>query len=81
KLGDVNSDGLIDAVDASMVLSEYAKVSSNINGSFSDNQKKAADVDANSFIDAVDASKILSYYAYVSSGSGQKVSLSEFIKK
>ena len=81
KLGDVNSDGLIDAVDASMVLSEYAKVSSNIKGSFSDNQKKAADVDENSLIDAVDASKILSYYAYVSSGSGQKVTLSEFIKK
>ena len=80
-LGDVNGDNYIDAVDASMVLSEYAKVSSNLNGSFNDKQKKAANVDNNSYIDAVDASKILSYYAYVSSGNGQKVTLSEFIKK
>jgi hypothetical protein len=64
-----------------MVLSEYAKVSANLKGSFNDKQKKAANVDNNSYIDAVDASKILSYYAYASSGSGQKVTLSEFIKK
>lgn len=80
-LGDVNGDKLIDAVDASMVLSEYAKISSNVQGSFNDDQKKAADVDYNGLTDAVDASKILSYYAYASSGSGQKMTLQEFIKK
>ena len=80
-LGDVNGDKLIDAVDASMVLSEYAKISSNVQGSFNDAQKKAADVDSNSLTDAVDASKILSYYAYASSGSGQKMTLQEFIEK
>ncbi|MBP5430847.1 dockerin type I domain-containing protein [Ruminococcus sp.] len=65
--GDVNGDGEVNAVDASLVLREYALLSGETqSGSFTDAQKKAADIDENGFVDAVDASRILSYYAYVS---------------
>ena len=82
--GDVNNDGEINAVDASMMLKEYAKLSSSEHkGSFSGAQKKAADIDDNGYIDAVDASLTLSYYAYVStlkSGSTPK-SIKEYAAK
>lgn len=79
-MGDINSDGFINAVDASAVLSEYAKLSgSSGKGDFTDAQKTAADVDGNSRIDAVDASKILSYYAYASTEKGTVKSITEFI--
>ena len=78
--GDVNNSGKIDAVDASAVLSEYAKLSgSSGKGDFTDAQKTAADVDDNGKIDAVDASKILSYYAYASTEKGTVKSITEFI--
>lgn len=65
KLGDVNGDGKVDAVDASKVLSEYARrSSSNPVKLFTENQLNVADVDANDHVDAVDASRILAYYAY-----------------
>ena len=65
--GDLNGDGEVNAVDASLVLREYAQLSGETqSGSFTDAQKKAADIDENGFVDAVDASSILSYYAYVS---------------
>ena len=70
KLGDVNGDGFIDAVDSSKALKEYAALSSeNGKGTFTEAQKKAADIDKNGIIDSVDASKILSYYSYVSSST------------
>ena len=63
-LGDVDNNGIVDAVDASKVLSEYARVSSNAKSTFGEAQKKAADTNKDGFIDAVDASKILALYAY-----------------
>ena len=63
-LGDVDNNGIVDAVDASKVLSEYARVSSNAKNTFGETQKKAADANKDGFIDAVDASKILAFYAY-----------------
>ena len=82
KLGDINSDGLVDAVDASGVLAEYAKLSSkNGKGDFTADQRKAADVDKNDKVDSVDASKILAYYAYLSkSTTGAKMSIEDFVK-
>ena len=65
-LGDINSDSAINAVDASEILSEYARVSTNQAPKFTEAQKKAADVDNNGAINAVDASQVLSYYAYKS---------------
>ena len=80
KMGDVNHNGLVDAVDASMVLSEYAALSAGKMRSFSREQVLAADIDRNGVIDAVDASKVLSYYAYLSSG-GKVSDMQEWLKK
>jgi hypothetical protein len=79
--GDVNADGYVDAVDASGVLAEYAKLSgSDGKGGFTEEQKKLADVDGNGYIDAVDASSILAYYAYLSNSENQKKSIESFLK-
>ena len=80
-LGDVNNDSLINAVDASIVLTYYAMMSTNQKGDLNDTQKKAADVDKNGDINAVDASYILSYYAYTSTTQDEiKKTLEEFLK-
>ena len=79
-LGDVNGDGYVDAVDASSVLAEYAKLSGEGKGSYSEPQKTLADVDKNGFIDAVDASSILAYYAYLSNSEGGVKSIESFLK-
>ena len=68
KLGDVNFDGKVNAVDASMILSEYAKTSTNQAAEFNEKQIAAGDIDENKAINAIDASFVLSYYAYTSTG-------------
>lgn len=81
EFGDVSDDGLIDSVDASMILAEYARLSTaDKYGIFSAGQKTAADVDKNGRIDSVDTSAILSYYAYKSTKS-DNTTLSEFINR
>lgn len=77
--GDVNGDGYFDAVDASLVLSEYARLSTGGDFSFSQEQITAADVDKNGKIDASDASKILMYYSYLSTG-GKILNMDEWLK-
>lgn len=62
--GDVNMNGVIDAIDASMILSEYAKVSSGEVGNFTTTQRFLADINSDKKINAVDASQILETYAY-----------------
>lgn len=62
-LGDVNSDGFVDAVDAAFVLVEYADLSTGQQGTFDTYQKFAGDYDGNEMVDAVDASMILMEYA------------------
>ena len=80
-LGDVNNDSLINAVDASIVLTYYAMMSTNQKDDFSDAQKNASDIDKNGDINAVDASYILSYYAYTSTTNDEtKKTLEEFLK-
>ena len=66
ELGDVNNNGFADAVDASLILSEYASSATEKGGSFTTEQRKAADVNHDDHVDAVDASHILAYYAYKS---------------
>ena len=77
-LGDVNNDGMINAVDASSVLAYYAMISTNKDGGYNDNQKAAADVNHDGLINAVDASNILSYYAYISTTKEAVVSMEEY---
>lgn len=77
-LGDVNSDGMVNAVDASEVLAEYARLSSEQEGEFDEAQTAASDVNMDGFTDAVDASNILAYYAYLSVTEGRTMSISAF---
>lgn len=80
-LGDVNSDGYINAVDASSVLSYYARISTNQEGGYDALQKLNADVNQDRLINAVDASFILSYYAYTSTTKEEIMSVEEYMKK
>lgn len=65
--GDVNGDGFIDAVDASVVLNEYSRLSSGKPSKFDTEHKKVSDWNGDSITDAVDASGILKKYAELSS--------------
>lgn len=76
--GDVNGDKIIDAIDSSLILSEYARLSSGCVSSFTQNQASYADIDRNGVVDAVDASIILSYYAKISNGAD--IALSDLVK-
>lgn len=77
--GDINDNGIVDAVDASMTLGCYTMLSTTGDGGFNAGQKYAADVNRDGIIDAVDASKILSYYAYSSTVKGGAVPLREYL--
>ncbi len=79
-MGDINNDKLVDSVDASVLLKEYAYISSGKESTFTDQrQKLAADVNNDGFADSVDASLILAYYAF-NSGTDKKIDFSDFIK-
>ena len=67
-LGDVDNDSTVSSSDASLVLAEYAALSTSGESILDAKQKKAADVNGDETIDASDASLILAYYAYVSTG-------------
>ncbi|WP_164169094.1 dockerin type I domain-containing protein [Ruminococcus flavefaciens] len=78
-LGDVTGDGAVNSIDASNVLAEYARLSSESGkGVFTAAQNTAGDVDKSGQIDAVDASKILSYYAYLST-TKEPMGITEFL--
>ncbi len=79
KLGDVDFDGDVDSVDASLVLAEYAKLSVNEPYSFNEKQFAAGDINENGKLDAIDASSILAYYAYMSTG-GKLDDMREWLK-
>ena len=67
-LGDVNSDGKVDAKDASLILLEYAQASTGAEDVIAEEQKNDADVNRDGKVDAKDASAVLQYYAYSSTG-------------
>ena len=75
-LGDVNRDRLIDAIDASIILANYAKYSTSSDKP-AESELAVQDVNGDGFIDAVDASSVLTYYAYVSVGGN--LSFSEYL--
>lgn len=67
--GDINGDGIVDAVDTSYVLSLYSK--NGVNTSLTPEEKammKKADVNGDGIVDARDASYILAYYTNLSVG-------------
>lgn len=63
KIGDVNCDNFVDAVDSSLVLIEYAEISTSGIPQFDEYQKYVSDFDNDGFINAVDATLILIEYA------------------
>ena len=75
--GDPTGDGIIDAIDASYILSLYADVSVG-NGEITDEIMAICDVDKDGKVNSLDASLILSYYANQSI-SDTEVSLETFI--
>ncbi len=78
-LGDVNGDGMVDSSDASLVLTEYALLSTGKNGTFSESVKKLADLNKDGITDSSDASLILAYYAHVSTGGTDSIEV--FLEK
>jgi hypothetical protein len=66
--GDINKDGLVDAVDASSILSEYVRRSTKGGTKYSKADELRADINDDMSVDAVDASLALAYYSYASSG-------------
>ena len=78
--GDANGDGRVDAVDASVILAHYARISTGSRAILSREQQLAADVNGDGIIDAVDASCILSYYAYLSTHT-ETLSIDAFIDR
>lgn len=64
--GDLNDDGLVDAVDSSLVLIHYASLSTDGVGTISADKLSCADYNGDGKVNAVDASEILIYYAELS---------------
>ena len=77
ELGDVNNDGYVNAVDASIVLSAYAKYQTG-EEPLTPLQFKAADVNEDGNVDSLDASKILSYYSYLATEDGETTDIKSF---
>lgn len=75
---DVNLDGKIDAVDASLALREYAILSSNGKATFTKTQTYLADTNSDNKIDSVDASYILQTYSRNSIGDTQPLTTITF---
>lgn len=78
-LGDVNDDGKVDAKDASLILLEYAKMSTGEEGAFNTIKQMRANVNFDNNIDAKDASFILYYYAFASTSTGDIPSMKRFM--
>jgi hypothetical protein len=75
KNGDPTGDGIIDAVDASYMMANYAKIST-VGYEPTEEEMYTCDVNKDGMIDAVDASIVLAYYAYASAGG--ELSFEEF---
>lgn len=61
--GDINDDGIINSVDAVIILQEYAKYLVNGKYSIGANQISCADINEDNKIDSSDAVIVLRYYA------------------
>lgn len=64
-LGDVNNDGVVDGVDATLTLRAYTLILSNMDSGFTPAEAAAADVDGDGAISGIDATLMLRYYTYV----------------
>ena len=60
--GDVNNDGKISGIDASMAFSEYKLIYGGSEGSFNEDEIKRADMNGDGKVTAIDAAKIFALY-------------------
>ena len=77
--GDVNGDGMINAVDASNVLSIYARISTTNGAKLTETERDCCDVNNDDSVNAIDASNILAYYTYTQTGGND--SIETYMKK
>ena len=75
--GDFDGNGVINAVDASYILSLYAELSTS-DRQATEAEKATNDVNKDGKVNAVDASYVLSYYAYIS--TNKKISIEEYLE-
>lgn len=61
-MGDVNEDGKVDSVDASLVMQEYVRIQTGEEPTFTERQKIAADMNGDGVIDNVDVGLIMQAY-------------------
>ena len=78
-LGDVNDDGEVNSVDASMILVAAALAGLDQDNGLTPEQERRADVDGSGNVNAVDASIVLVYAS--NAGLGGDVKLEDFIPK
>jgi|GEM_PF-3823297 len=76
--GDIDSDGVIDASDASVILQNYAEKQTNESYEIPWNVLLNGDVNHDGVIDAQDASLVLAYYTYVQTTTGEQMYPNEF---
>ena len=67
--GDIDGNGYINAIDASLVLQQYANDSTGSSFKQLDQFYEDADVNGDGIVNAADASAILKYYADESTGA------------
>lgn len=79
-LGDVNLDGNINAVDASVILRYYSSLSTGENITLTEEEWLRCDINRNNIIDSSDSSKVLSYYSILST-SNNPPSWDEFLSE
>lgn len=80
RTGDVNSDGSINARDATEILIASAHIGTGKDTGMTEAQQKAADVNADGSINAIDATWILRYAAAGGTGTAPE-SLADYIEK
>ncbi|MCR5707251.1 MAG: hypothetical protein K6G82_03170 [Ruminococcus sp.] len=78
---DVNGDGKVNAIDASMILAAYSAISTGQDPGLTEEQLDACDANRDGRIDARDASLVLEFYSLVSVGryDGSPASWTEYM--
>ena len=66
ELGDANMNGIVDAVDATLILTQYARVSAGQEGVIDEDGLEYSDFNEDGTVDGRDATAVLSYYAQMS---------------
>ena len=79
-LGDIDNNGSINSIDASLALAAYSAEATGQPHGLNDTQFEAGDIDKNGKISSTDASDILQYYSYVAT-TASPLDFTDFIKQ